>query len=197
MLWFVVILTTPSCDVALFSSVVIIWSNKHKPNWFKANRTIVCQQKTGRGHWFGCDRNKGWLKKIHFQFVNPRQGGRKEIKRLYWKFLFSIAPLLSEACYDLNLGLVRLQLLSQGIPVNLKSIYITSNSTFHLYWAVCWFLWLETESLVYSVTPSDKDRQGLSTFWLCFSFFVLQGHFTRYLKSWEKSIDCSSHYLQC
>ena len=105
-------------------------------------------------------------------------------------FFSSIAPLLAEAHNDFSRGLVCLQLLSKGIPVNLKSIYITFNSTLHFYW-------LETESLMYSVTPSDKDRQGLSTFLLSFSFLVLQGHFTRYLKSWEKSIDCSSHYLQC
>lgn len=66
-------------------------------------------------------------------------------------------------------------------------------TVFHFNSAVCWFPRVKT---VYLVTLSYKDRQGFITFSL-FSFLLLQGQFTEYLKSWEKSIYSPSHYLQC
>lgn len=137
------------------------------------------------------------IEKYYCQFVIPFQDERTKNKRVYGKF--SLTPLVFHASSELY-SFVYSSCARYSSTFE-KHLHIAFNSThpvcvtvLRLHSAVCWFLWLET---VYSVAVSDEVRQSFITFSLLLSFLVLQGHFRGCLKSWEKSIDCTFHYLQC
>ncbi len=97
---------------------------------------------------------------------------------------------------DLYRDLICLQFLCQVLQYIWKAftyhLYFYSVSVMILHLNSAVFLWWETV-----LSHLESQRQTFYQFFSLFSSLVSQGHFTGYLKSWEKSIDCSSHYLQC